>query len=44
MLADDLPAIPLWHYANIAGHSTNIATLPITPFGTIDVIGLELAS
>jgi oligopeptide transport system substrate-binding protein len=44
MLADDLPAIPLWHYANIAGYSTNVATLPITPFGTIDVIGLELAS
>jgi oligopeptide transport system substrate-binding protein len=44
MLADDLPAIPMWHYANIAGYSTNVATLPITPFGTIDVIGLELAS
>jgi oligopeptide transport system substrate-binding protein len=44
MLAEDLPAIPLWNYSVIAGHSTNIATLKITPFSTIDVYSLELAS
>ena len=44
MLAEDLPAIPLWNYSVIAGHSTNIATLKITPFSTIDVLSLELAS
>ena len=44
MLADDLPAIPLWNYSVIAGHSTNVTNLKITPFSTIDVLSLELAS
>jgi oligopeptide transport system substrate-binding protein len=44
MLAEDLPAIPLWNYSVIAGHSTNIATLKITPFSTIDIYSLELVS
>jgi oligopeptide transport system substrate-binding protein len=43
MLAEDLPSIPLWHYANIAGWSTNVANLAITPFGTIDILSLEMA-
>ena len=44
MLAEDLPAIPLWNYSVIAGHSTNVANLKITPFSTIDILSLELAS
>jgi oligopeptide transport system substrate-binding protein len=43
MLAEDLPAIPLWNYSVIAGHSTNVTNLKITPFSTIDILSLELA-
>ena len=44
MLAEDMASIPLWNYGIVSGWSTNVATVKITPFGTIDILSLELAS
>jgi oligopeptide transport system substrate-binding protein len=43
MLAEDLPALPLWYGKTIAGYSNNVDNVKITPFSTTDLIGITLA-
>jgi oligopeptide transport system substrate-binding protein len=43
MLADDMPAIPLWYYKTIAGYSSNVDNVKIDPFGTTDLLTITLA-
>lgn len=42
MLAADMPAIPMWHYKIIAGFSTHVDNVKITPFGTVDLLGVTV--
>ena len=44
MLAADMPAIPMWHYKIIAGYSTHVDNVKITPFGTVDLLGVTVNS
>lgn len=44
MLAADMPAVPLWHNRVVAGWSTNVENVQITPFGTIDMLGVTTTS
>jgi oligopeptide transport system substrate-binding protein len=44
ILAEDLPAIPMWYGRTIAGYSNNVADVKITPFGTTDLLGISSAS
>jgi oligopeptide transport system substrate-binding protein len=43
MLVEDMPAIPLWYYKTIAGYSSNVDNVKITPFGTTDLLSISLA-
>ena len=43
MLAEDLPAIPLWYTNTVAGYSTNVDNVKINPFGTTDLLGITAA-
>jgi len=43
MLAEDMPAIPLWYYKTIAGYSSNVDNVKIDPFGTTDLLTITLA-
>jgi oligopeptide transport system substrate-binding protein len=38
-----MPAIPLWYYKTIAGYSSNVDNVKITPFGTTDLLSISLA-
>ncbi|HEU0042226.1 MAG TPA: ABC transporter substrate-binding protein, partial [Jiangellaceae bacterium] len=40
LLAADMPAIPMWYNAIVAGYSPNVENVHITPFGTIDMINV----
>ncbi|MGI5492550.1 ABC transporter substrate-binding protein [Microtetraspora malaysiensis] len=42
-LVKDLPAIPLWFYGDLAWRSDHIASVALTPSGTIDPLTLKLA-
>ena len=42
ILAEDLPAIPMWYGRTIAGYSNNVADVKITPFGTTDLLEHQL--
>ena len=42
-LADDMPSIPMWYGKTIAGHSSNVDNVKITPFGTTDLLSISLA-
>ncbi|TDD95012.1 peptide ABC transporter substrate-binding protein [Jiangella asiatica] len=44
MLAEDMASIPLWHYRIVAGWSTNVENVQITPFGTIDLLSVTTTS
>jgi oligopeptide transport system substrate-binding protein len=43
MLAEDLPAIPLWYTNTVAGYSTNVDNVKINPFGTTDLVSITAA-
>jgi oligopeptide transport system substrate-binding protein len=43
MLAEDLPAIPLWYGRTIAGYSNNVTDVQMTPFGTTDLLSISAA-
>jgi oligopeptide transport system substrate-binding protein len=43
LLADDMPAIPLWFTTTVNGHSENVTNVKITPFSTLDVLSVETA-
>lgn len=43
MLAEDLPAIPMWYGKTIAGYSNNVDNVKITPFSTTDLLTLTVA-
>jgi oligopeptide transport system substrate-binding protein len=43
MLAEDLPAIPLWYTNTVAGYSTNVDNVKINPFGTTDLLSITAA-
>jgi ABC-type transport system substrate-binding protein len=43
MLAEDMPAIPLWYGKTIAGYSSNVDNVKIDPFGTTDLLSITLA-
>jgi oligopeptide transport system substrate-binding protein len=40
MLAQDMPAIPMWYNAIVAGYSTDVENVHITPFQTIDMLNV----
>ncbi|SDU54026.1 peptide ABC transporter substrate-binding protein [Jiangella alkaliphila] len=40
LLAEDMPAIPLWHRVNIAGYSTHVENVRITIFQTVDLLSV----
>jgi oligopeptide transport system substrate-binding protein len=42
-LVEDMPAIPLWYGKTIAGYSTNVDNVKITPFSTTDLLSITLA-
>jgi oligopeptide transport system substrate-binding protein len=42
LLANDMPAIPMWYYTTQFGWSTKVTGVTITPFGTIDYSALRL--
>lgn len=43
MLAADMPAVPLWYGKTIAGYSTNVDNVKITPFQTVDLLSVTTA-
>jgi oligopeptide transport system substrate-binding protein len=43
MLADDMPAVPLWYGKTIAGYSTKVENVKITPFQTVDLTSVTVA-
>ncbi|HEX6578630.1 MAG TPA: ABC transporter substrate-binding protein [Jiangellaceae bacterium] len=43
MLAEDMPAIPMWYGKTIAGYSSNVDNVKITPFSTTDLLSITLA-
>ncbi|WP_283139035.1 peptide ABC transporter substrate-binding protein [Rhizohabitans arisaemae] len=42
LLAEDLPAIPLWYYGLQAGYSTHVKNVKVTPFGELDPTSIEI--
>ncbi len=43
LLADHMPAVPLWYGKTIAGYSTNVDNVKITPFSTVDLLSITSA-
>lgn len=43
MLAEDLPAIPLWYARTVVGYSSNVDNVKIDPFGNTDLRTITLA-
>jgi oligopeptide transport system substrate-binding protein len=43
MLAEDMPSIPMWYGKTIAGYSSNVDNVKITPFSTTDLLSISLA-
>jgi oligopeptide transport system substrate-binding protein len=43
IMAEDMPSIPMWYGKTIAGHSSNVDNVKITPFGTTDLLSIALA-
>jgi oligopeptide transport system substrate-binding protein len=43
VLAEEMPAIPLWYDTRIAGYSSRVSNVHITPFGTTDLLTITLA-
>jgi oligopeptide transport system substrate-binding protein len=43
IMAADMPSIPMWYGKTIAGHSSNVDNVKITPFGTTDLLSIALA-
>lgn len=44
LLAEDMPSIPMWYSSVVAGYSTNVDNVHITPFGTIDLVNVTTTS
>jgi oligopeptide transport system substrate-binding protein len=42
LLAQDMNVIPLWYYAQQSGWSERLSNANVTPFGTLDLIGVEV--
>ncbi|WP_083459380.1 peptide ABC transporter substrate-binding protein [Jiangella muralis] len=40
LLAEFMPAIPLWHRVNIAGYSTHVENVRLTVFQTVDLLSV----
>ena len=40
LLAADMPAVPLWYGKTIAGYSTKVDNVKITPFQTVDLLSV----
>lgn len=40
LLAEFMPAIPLWHRVNIAGYSTHVENVHLTVFQTVDLLSV----
>ncbi len=43
IMAADMPSIPMWYGKTIAGYSSNVDNVKITPFGTTDLLSITLA-
>jgi oligopeptide transport system substrate-binding protein len=43
LLAEDMPAIPLWYETRIAGYSSRVENVQISAFGTTDLLSLSLS-
>ncbi|WP_166348894.1 peptide ABC transporter substrate-binding protein [Phytoactinopolyspora limicola] len=41
-LAQGMPSIPLWYMSTVAGYSTRISDVKITPFQTVDLLSVTL--
>ncbi|TDC50606.1 ABC transporter substrate-binding protein [Jiangella ureilytica] len=41
MLAERMPAIPLWHRVSIGGYSTHVENVNITVFQTVDLVSVR---
>ena len=41
LLAEDMPVIPLWYSMTVAGYSTRVDNVNITPFGTVDLLNIS---
>ena len=41
LLAEEMPAMPLWFNLTVAGYSTRVADVIITPFGTVDLLNIS---
>ena len=39
LLAQDMPVIPMWYGKAVAGWSTKVDNVKVTPFGTFDLHG-----
>ncbi|PSL01828.1 oligopeptide transport system substrate-binding protein [Haloactinopolyspora alba] len=44
LLAEEMTAIPMWYYKVVAGYSTNVDNVHITPFGTVDLTSVTTTS
>ncbi|WP_216853107.1 peptide ABC transporter substrate-binding protein [Phytoactinopolyspora halotolerans] len=42
LLVDDMPSVPLWYTTTIAGYSTKVDNVKITPFQTIDLLSVVI--
>jgi oligopeptide transport system substrate-binding protein len=40
LLAEGMPAMPLWYNITVAGYSTRVDNVIITPFGTVDLLNI----
>lgn len=42
MLAQTMPTVPLWFNLTVAGYSTRVDNVIITPFGTVDLLSISV--
>jgi oligopeptide transport system substrate-binding protein len=43
LLAEDLPAIPLWYQSTVTGFSDDVEEVKINPFSTVDPLTLKVS-
>ena len=42
LLANDMPVIPMWYGKAVAGWSTKVENVKVTPFGTFDLTSVTV--
>ncbi len=42
LLVEDMPSVPLWYSSTIAGYSTKVDNVKITPFQTVDLLSVVI--